>query len=240
MIPLSRRHVTKQQYVYETLREAIIRCELPPGERLVIDELARRLDISIIPVREALRLLESEGLVFSVAHVGATVAPISRHSIVEVFTLLEGLETVSARAAALAAAGGGADLAELDALVDEMDAALATDQQDAWAELNSRFHLAISSVSGMPMLEQMLGRALDHWDRVRRHFFTGVLARRADIAQGEHRDMVAYIRAGDADAVEQLARLHHRGALDAYTAYMEAHEHAPVDEFHAAGAVERT
>ncbi len=107
MIPLSRRHVTKQQYVYETLREAIIRCELPPGERLVIDELARRLDISIIPVREALRLLESEGLVFSVAHVGATVAPISRHSIVEVFTLLEGLETVSARAAALAAAGGG-------------------------------------------------------------------------------------------------------------------------------------
>ena len=44
MIPLSRRHVTKQQFVYETLREAIIRCELPPGERLVIDELARRLD----------------------------------------------------------------------------------------------------------------------------------------------------------------------------------------------------
>ena len=239
MIPLSRRHVTKQQYVYETLREAIIRCELPPGERLVIDELARRLDISIIPVREALRLLESEGLVFSVAHVGATVAPISRHSIVEVFTLLEGLETVSARAAALAAAGG-ADLAELDALVDEMDAALAADQQDAWAELNSRFHLAISSVSGMPMLEQMLGRALDHWDRVRRHFFTGVLARRADLAQSEHRDMVACIRAGDADAVEQLARIHNRGALAAYTAYLEAHAQTTADDYHVAGAVERT
>ena len=239
MIPLSRRHVTKQQYVYETLREAIIRCELPPGERLVIDELARRLDISIIPVREALRLLESEGLVFSVAHVGATVAPISRHSIVEVFTLLEGLETVSARAAALAAAGG-ADLAELDALVDEMDAALAADQQDAWAELNSRFHLAISSVSGMPMLEQMLGRALDHWDRVRRHFFTGVLARRADLAQSEHRDMVACIRAGDADAVEQLARIHNRGALAAYTAYLEAHAQTPADDYHVAGAVERS
>jgi DNA-binding GntR family transcriptional regulator len=238
MIPLSRRYVTKQQYVYETLREAIIRCELPPGERLVIDELARRLDISIIPVREALRLLESEGLVFSVAHVGATVAPISRHSIIEVFTLLEGLETVSARAAALAA--DGADLSELDALVDEMDAALATDQQDAWAELNSRFHLAIATVSGMPMLEQMLGRALDHWDRVRRHFFTGVLARRADAAQSEHRDMVAYIRAGDADAVEQLARIHNRGALAAYTAYLEAHEQMPADDYHVAGIVERS
>lgn len=238
MIPLSRRHVTKQQYVYETLREAIVRCELPPGERLVIDELARRLDISIIPVREALRLLESEGLVFSVAHVGATVAPISRHSIVEVFTLLEGLETVSARAAALAA--DDADLSELEALVDEMDAALAADHQDAWAELNSRFHLAICSVSGMPMLEQMLGRALDHWDRVRRHFFTGVLARRADIAQSEHRDMLAHIRAGDADASEQLARIHNRGALAAYTAYLEAQTQTPADDYHVAGAAERS
>jgi DNA-binding GntR family transcriptional regulator len=238
MIPLSRRHVTKQQYVYETLREAIVRCELPPGERLVIDELARRLDISIIPVREALRLLESEGLVFTVAHVGATVAPISRHSIVEVFTLLEGLVTVSARAAALASEG--ADLSELDALVDEMDAALAADHQDAWAELNSKFHLAIATVSGMPLLEQMLGRALDHWDRVRRHFFTGVFARRADEAQCEHREMVAYIRAGDADAVEQLARMHNRNALAAYTAYLEAHEHLPADDLHAAGTVERS
>ena len=78
---VSRPHVTKQQYVYATLRDAIILCELRPGERLVIDDLARRLDISIIPVREALRQLEAEGLVLNVAHVGATVAPISRQSI---------------------------------------------------------------------------------------------------------------------------------------------------------------
>ncbi len=214
-----RRHVTKQQYVYETLREAIIRCELPPGERLVIDDLARRLDISIIPVREALRLLESEGLVLSVAHVGATVAPISRHSIAEVFAILEGLETVSARAAALSI--GDADLPELEALVDEMDIALSADRQDVWAELNSRFHLAISSVSGMPMLEHMLRRALDHWDRVRRHFFTGVLVRRAAVAQEEHRDMLEQIRRGDAEAVEATMRTHNRGALAAYTAYLE-------------------
>ena len=73
-------HLTKQQFVYTTLRESIIRCELSPGTRLVIDDLARQFKVSIIPVREALRLLQSEGLVLSVAHVGATVAPISRAS----------------------------------------------------------------------------------------------------------------------------------------------------------------
>ena len=101
------RHVTKLQFAYAALREAIIRCELKPGERLVIDDLARRFDVSIIPVREALRILESEGLIVSVAHTGTTVAPVSRQLIVEVFAILEGLETVSARAAAVAADAKG-------------------------------------------------------------------------------------------------------------------------------------
>src|SRR5687768_1583877 len=100
--PLSRPavHLTKQQYAYRTLRDGILKGDLAPGTRLVIDDLARRFEISIIPVREALRLLQSEGLVVSVAHVGATVAPISRESVTEVFTVLEGLEVVATRSAA--------------------------------------------------------------------------------------------------------------------------------------------
>jgi DNA-binding GntR family transcriptional regulator len=48
-------HLTKQQFVYGRLRSAILTCALAPGERLVIDELARRFAVSIIPVREAIR-----------------------------------------------------------------------------------------------------------------------------------------------------------------------------------------
>ena len=216
----SRRHVTKQQYVYSTLRDAIILCEIRPGERLVIDDLARRLDISIIPVREALRRLESDGLVVNVAHVGATVAPISRQSIVEVFTILEGLETVSARAAAATATD--TDLAELERLVLEMDRALAGDRQSRWAELNSQFHLAISRLSGMPMLHEMLQRALDHWDRVRRFFFDDVVTRRADQAQREHHQLLALMKARDLENLEQVMRTHNRGALAAYTSHLDA------------------
>ena len=98
---------TKQEFVYETLRDAIMRCELGPGQRLVIDELARRLEVSAIPVREALQLLQSEGLVANVPHVGATVSLISRESIAEVFSVMEGLEIVATRSAAERMTPGG-------------------------------------------------------------------------------------------------------------------------------------
>src|SRR6266480_3042980 len=91
-VPEGTRHRTKQEFVYRTLREAIVRCELPPGERLVIDDLARRLEVSSIPVREALQLLQSEGLVVTVPHVGTSVALLSRESMADVFAVMEGLD----------------------------------------------------------------------------------------------------------------------------------------------------
>jgi DNA-binding GntR family transcriptional regulator len=224
--PGLRPHVTKQQYAYASLRDAILRCELGPGERLIIDDLARRLDTSIIPVREAIRLLESEGLVVNIAHVGATVAPISRSSVTETFSVLEGLESVSTRSAAQRAEPAG--IATLEALVDAMDRALAQGQHDEWAALNTRFHLAMTALAGMPMMEQMLRRALDHWERVRRYFFTGVLAHRTELAQSEHRMMLAQIKARDLAELERTVRLHNQGALAAYAEYLDAQTEEPI------------
>lgn len=218
--PGERRHVTKQQFVYEVMREAILRCEFGPGERLNIDALARRLDVSIVPIREALRVLESEGLVVSVAHVGATVAPISRQSIVEIFTILEGLEAVSTRASALCA--GPEDYPPLDTLVSDMDRALADGRLDHWSELNTRFHLAIGRLPAMPMLEQMLQQALASWDRVRRHFFRDVFLHRAHVAQTEHHRLLEQMKRRDIPGLERTIRDHNQGALAAYTAHFDA------------------
>ena len=220
------RRATKLHYAYAALRQAIVRCELAPGERVVIDDLARRFDVSIIPVREALRMLESEGLIVSVAHTGTSVAPISRQSIVEVFAVLEGLETVSARAAASQASAPA--LQRLQVLLERMDRALAGSRPGTWAELNTEFHLAISGMSGMPMVQQMLQRALDHWDRVRRHFFTGVFTRRAPLAQREHHQILSQLRERDGDALERTMKMHNRAALQAYLAYLDqsAQKHA--------------
>jgi DNA-binding GntR family transcriptional regulator len=225
-VPTESPHRTKQQFVYRALRAAIIKCERPPGERLVIDELARRFEVSIIPVREALRLLQSEGLVVNVPHVGVTVAPVSRESILEVFTLLEGLEVVAARAAA--ARASAADLERLAEIAAEMDRALGAAHHEEWAELNTRFHLTISGLAAMPLLQEMMERILDRWDRVRRFYFKGVLVHRAEQAQAEHHALLGELRSRDLERLEQTVRQHNRGALASYTAYLDtsAGEHA--------------
>jgi DNA-binding GntR family transcriptional regulator len=165
-------------------------------------------------------LLESEGFVVSVAHIGATVTPISRESIAEIYTILEGLEAVSTRVAAECARRE--DFAPLTALIAAMDQALADGRADQWSELNTRFHLAIGRLSGMPMLEQMLQRALAAWERVSCHYFGDVLLDRAHIAQREHRHLLAQMQTRDLEGLERTIRNHNQGALAAYTEYLEA------------------
>ncbi|HUG53112.1 MAG TPA: GntR family transcriptional regulator [Vicinamibacteria bacterium] len=219
-VPKVGRHRTKQEFVYQTLRDAIVNCELAPDERLVIDDLARRLEVSSIPVREALQILQSEGLVVTVPHVGTTVAPLSRQSITEVFTVMEGLEIVATRTAAERASAE--DLDALAAMVAEMDEAFSAGANERWADLNTRFHVEISRLTGMPMLEEMMERVLGRWDRVRRFFFTGVLVHRIEHAQREHHVLLDAMRSQDWPRLEETIREHNRGALAAYTSYLES------------------
>jgi DNA-binding GntR family transcriptional regulator len=210
-------HRTKQAFVHHTLRRAILSCELQPGERLVIDDLARRLSVSIIPVREALQVLHSEGLVVNVPHVGATVAPMSRESVLDVFTVLEGLELVATRL--VAEQGSPEALATLERLVDAMDTA-AAERVNEWADLNSRFHRAISALSGLPLLEEMTTRVFERWDRLRRFYFNGVLTHRVGQAQQEHREILRAMTSRDIPQLETLMTIHNRGALAAYMSYL--------------------
>ena len=215
---------TKQELVYRRLRDDIMRCQLAPGQRLVIDELARRLSMSAIPVREALHLLQSEGLVVNVPHVGATVAPIAPASVHEVFTIMEGLELVAAREAA--ARLGPEEAAGLQATLVSMDEALRRSAYEEWSELNSRFHVAISAITGMPLLREMTERVLGQWDRVRRHYFDGVLVPRAETAQREHHELLAAMKARDVPTLEAIVRRHNRGALVDYAAFIRQHQEA--------------
>jgi len=217
-VPTSTRYRTKQEFVYRTLRDAIMRCELEPGQRLVIDDLARTLEVSAIPVREALQLLQSEGLVLNVPHVGATVAPISREAVYEVFSIMEGLETVAARSAAQRM--NEADAVFLGEIVTAMDQALEAGRHEAWADLNHQFHVAISKLSAMPMLQEMTERVLSRWDRVRRFYFNGVLVHRVAQAQGEHRAILEAMRARDLAGLERLVKGHNQGALQDYSEYL--------------------
>jgi DNA-binding GntR family transcriptional regulator len=223
--PTEAGHRTKQEFAYRTLRNAIMQCELGPGERLIIDDLARRLQVSIIPVREAIQMLQSEGLVLTVPHAGATVAPVSRESILDVFTVLEGLETVATRL--VAAHANSVELNALDKLVERMDKAVASKRYAHWADLNTRFHVMIGALPRLPMLREMTERVLAQWGRIHRFYFRGVLVHRAEQAQQEHRAMFAAMRGRDLAALEKAVRQHNRRALDAYMTYLDSQPEVP-------------
>ena len=216
---------TKQEYVHQHLREAILRSDLAPGQRLVIDELARRLRVSAIPIREALQLLQSEGLVVSEPHVGATVAPISEASIDEAFAIMEGLETVAVRGV-VPRLGEGA-LEEIRGFVERMDEAVAQQDHERWAELNAQFHRRIGELAGMPLLREMTERVLSRWERLRRYYFKGVLVHRVEQAQREHHALLEAFLAHDADAAERVIRDHNRAALASYKQYLAGSQLAP-------------
>jgi DNA-binding GntR family transcriptional regulator len=209
---------TKQEYVHQYLREAILRSELLPGQRLVIDEIARRLRVSAIPIREALQLLQSEGLVISEPHVGATVAPISEASIDEAFAIMEGLETVAVRG--VVPRLGDAEVEEIRRFVARMDDAVARKDYESWAGLNAQFHRRIGELAGMPLLREMTERVLSRWERLRRYYFKGVLVHRVEQAQREHRDLLAAFLARDADGAERVIREHNRAALASYKQFL--------------------
>ena len=72
---------TKRDVAVELLREAIVGGELAPGTRLVLEELSQRYSVSMTPIREALSILESEGLIVQHPHRGATVAALDREAL---------------------------------------------------------------------------------------------------------------------------------------------------------------
>ena len=116
--------------VYRALRREIGQLDLPPGARLRLEELAGRFQVSLTPVRHALRRLESEGLVASLPRRGSSVAPLDVEELEEIQALRLGLETVLARRGAERCTDKA--LAEMSAARDEMEQAFRAGDLDAY------------------------------------------------------------------------------------------------------------
>jgi DNA-binding GntR family transcriptional regulator len=203
---------SKRDLVVAEIREAILNGELAPGVRLVIDDLAEKLGVSTIPVREALQQLHADGYIVFEPFIGARVAEIAAESIVEVFTLLEAMEVTSSRMAC--GRLGPEELADLETIVARMDTL--TSDAEAWSQENRHFHEFICARAGTQLVASLITKVLDHWDRLHRHFLKEVFVSHLPIAQKQHWQILRAIRSGDADQVERLVRKHNQSALCAY------------------------
>lgn len=139
---------TKEEQVADFLREGIISGKFPRGSRLKQAETAERLQLSITPVREALKLLEAEGYVTGNSYRGACVAPFDASASEETLELRLLLESRLVRGTAEKITAQ--DTAELRALADEFERVFESGDRAAARGVNYRFHRRLYSIADMP------------------------------------------------------------------------------------------
>lgn len=147
---------SKRDQVVHLLRDAILGGELVPGERIVESRIARQLKISQAPVREALALLERQGLVVKVHNRGTFVSRVHARELRELFTLRAVLDAFSARLAATNATAK--DINRLQELLVRMKIAEETSDLVSLTEAHLQFHEAIYQMSGHQLLAEIFAQ----------------------------------------------------------------------------------
>jgi DNA-binding GntR family transcriptional regulator len=192
--------------VYEVLLSQLVSLKIPPGARITVDALARSLGVSQTPIREALRQLESEGLVVKTHLIGySAAAQLTRAQFDELFELRSLLEPALAGRAALNMSEDAIDA--LEAFITEMTGQAATQTRIAYsrfAKQDEEFHERIAAGGGNTLIHDVLTRLHVHIHLFRLKFHTQVTEEAVD----EHRDIVAAIRSRDAKAAETAMLAH--------------------------------
>jgi DNA-binding GntR family transcriptional regulator len=199
-----------RQQVYETLEELIIYGLLTPGQHLVEADLAKRLGVSRIPVREALQLLHSNGWVELRQRQGAFVHRPTLEEVDEVFTVRTLLEVESARIAAQNATKESVE--HLRRTTKAGAKALAAGDEEALVRLNSEFHAQITALAGNRVLAEMTGRL----DKRIRWYFASVARTRGEASWKEHEELIEALEAGDSQRAATTMRMHAELTRDAF------------------------
>jgi DNA-binding GntR family transcriptional regulator len=209
---------TEVERAMRFLREAILQGDYKPGQPLPQKELTEQLDMSPTPIREAFRILEAQGLLERVPYKGAYVAEVSPEESEEISVIRSALEGLATR---LAVPNLTAEnIANLEALVDEMESAWRQMSIGRLRRSNYRFHSLIYRTAGSQRLTDMI---ISLWPR----FATDslwLIPGRAERSIQQHHALLDKIREGDAEAAADLMSDHILTAGESITTFLEAQQ----------------
>ena len=206
-------------YVADRLRAAILGGHIAAGTPLRQEDIAQQLGASRPPVREALRLLEGEGLVALSPRRGYIVASLSVAEVAEIFDIRERLEEHAAELAADRRTRK--DVTDVGALLTEMEA-LDERELGRFASANHAFHARIFQVANRPRLLRMMLSLRETVERYVR--LGGALSADMPTVRAEHRAIFAAFQAGDATTLGRLSRAHVAGTGRRLLAALAARE----------------
>lgn len=205
---------SKSEVAYDWIRERIARHEYGPGYRLVLASIAAELDMSVVPVREAIRRLEAEHLVTFEKNVGARVSVVDEEAYVHTMQTLSLVEGYATRLAAPFVTEG--DLAAASAINARMHALLDDFDAHLYTQLNQRFHAVLFDRCPNPHILDLVGRGWSRLAGLRDTSFALIPSRPRHSVE-EHDHILDLIRTGtDADELELFTRNHRLRTLDAF------------------------
>ncbi len=214
--PVSSPSVTTADSIYHAMRDKIIAAELMPGHRLVHRQLAKEFGASNSPVLEALRRLESEGLVTSYPNAGAQVKVWQEDDIVETFLAREALEGVTCRLFVQKASPR--EKAKLEEFGRRFDEACSAGQYDVSFQVDIALHLYIAGEYSPAAQSASLFRL------VKNSCLLTMTIRNISLAGddgpfeigpvGVHDELIAALNSGDPDLAEQAGKAHVRASLE--------------------------
>ena len=208
------RKLATHEFVAEVLREAITTGHLRANQPLPQDEIAAQLEVSHIPVREALRQLQSEGLVTYQANRGAQVSSLAPDEIREIYEIRAILETAAIRRAVPLL-----DERDLGRAATTLDAAERSVDGAEWGTLDVEFHELIYRLDDRPRLRELIDGLLRRVDRY--WLMHGLMLTHREVFQREHRALLEAVRNRDAQAAADLLGNHLAGAADRLVAALE-------------------
>jgi DNA-binding GntR family transcriptional regulator len=200
--------VSITEVVYQTLRQEISHGIFGPGQ-IHLKQLADRFGVSAVPVREALRRLEAEGLVSFGSNRRITINRLTQMNLNEIFTIRIEIEALAVRHAVKCLCSMPGEITSLKQLLRQMDKQESSPAD--WQSGNERFHKMIYSFAHMPRLESIVGSLWATSEPYIRLYIRSVHSFRE--SQEEHKAMLQQIEARDGEGAAATLRKHLAGTL---------------------------
>ncbi|HKK02027.1 MAG TPA: GntR family transcriptional regulator [Desulfuromonadales bacterium] len=196
------RHQTLREKILETIREAILKGTLRPGEKVAEPELAERFGISRTPIREAFRQLESEGYLTVIPRKGAVVSSLSERDVEEFYAIKSILEGYAARIAAERLTER--DIDRLEAINERLHLLAEEGDVKTFFKVHNEFHDLFIRAAGNEKLFELIGQMMMKFNRLRMASLS--LPGRMEISVQEHKKIIKAFKSHNGDRADNLVR----------------------------------
>lgn len=196
------RHQTLREKILETIRDAILKGTMKPGERVSEPELAERFGISRTPIREAFRQLESEGYLEVIPRKGAVVASLSERDVEEFYAIKIILEGFAARMAAEKLSAK--DIERLESINERLQQIAKEGDVKTFFRVHNEFHEVFIKAAGNEKLYEMINHLVLRFKRLRLASLSQ--PGRMEISVEEHRNMIQAFKNHDGERADNLVR----------------------------------